>query len=172
MYLSDKSSNEIDLIMEGDGVLHPMEITVSYTHLAWYDKVMTSEPAKAAPSKVMVFAYEYNGYLEASVKELKIDGEKVALKDDETPYLQDGSLMLPLRRVAEALGCQVAWDGKTGTISVTLNGEELYNIDVDENQAMKGEFGYALSPQVDLDEGVTFVSALDLSRLHDVKLVK
>ena len=26
MYLSDKSSNEIDLIMEGDGVLHPMEI--------------------------------------------------------------------------------------------------------------------------------------------------
>ncbi|MEF3245080.1 MAG: copper amine oxidase N-terminal domain-containing protein [Caldisericaceae bacterium] len=38
------------------------------------------------------------------------------------PEIINGRTMLPLRFVAESLGCEVNWDGKTKTITITYQG--------------------------------------------------
>lgn len=48
-------------------------------------------------------------------KELSLDGLP------RQPYREGDVLMVPLRRIAEALGYQVGWDGKTGAITVDDN---------------------------------------------------
>ena len=37
------------------------------------------------------------------------------------PYREGDTVMVPLRLIAEALGCRVGWDGKTGAITVDDN---------------------------------------------------
>ncbi|MGC8979597.1 copper amine oxidase N-terminal domain-containing protein [Caldisericum sp.] len=39
------------------------------------------------------------------------------------PEIINGRTMLPLRFVAESLGCDVQWDGVTRTITITYQGE-------------------------------------------------
>lgn len=34
------------------------------------------------------------------------------------PYAQDGTIMVPLRKIGEALGYKIGWDAKTGAITV------------------------------------------------------
>lgn len=57
-------------------------------------------------------------------KELSLDGLP------RQPYREGDALMVPLRRIAEALGYQVGWDGKTGAITVDddyIQKATLYN---------------------------------------------
>lgn len=39
---------------------------------------------------------------------------------DVAPILQDSRTYLPLRAIAEALGAEVVWDGKTASVFITL----------------------------------------------------
>lgn len=57
-------------------------------------------------------------------KELPLDGLS------RQPYREGDVLMVPLRRIAEALGYRVSWDGKTGAITVDddyIQKATLYN---------------------------------------------
>jgi parallel beta-helix repeat protein len=44
---------------------------------------------------------------------------------DVPPYLVNGSTMVPLRFIGEALGADFVWDGTTRTVTFTLDGKEL-----------------------------------------------
>ncbi len=46
-----------------------------------------------------------------------VNGKKVEL--DVPPQIVKGRTVVPLRFVTEALGCDVKWDGKTKTITIT-----------------------------------------------------
>ena len=54
---------------------------------------------------------------------ISIDGQLIQPTDAQgnavDPFIIDGTTYLPLRAVAGALGCDVAWDGATGTITLT-----------------------------------------------------
>ena len=53
---------------------------------------------------------------------ISIDGQLIQPTDAQgnavDPFIIDGTTYLPLRAVAGALGCDVAWDGATGTITL------------------------------------------------------
>ena len=61
---------------------------------------------------------------ESSAFTIQVGLDKKALSLDglpRQPYREGDALMVPLRRIAEALGYQVDWDGKTGAITVDDN---------------------------------------------------
>lgn len=55
-------------------------------------------------------------------KQAKVNGVTQIL--DQAPILHNNSTMLPLRFVGEMLGCDVAWDSKTRTVTVTSGADK------------------------------------------------
>lgn len=50
-------------------------------------------------------------------KEIIVDG--VSKEIDTAPFLQDSRTFVPIRFVAEELGCEVGWDERTGRVTIT-----------------------------------------------------
>ena len=139
--------------------------------LAWYDMVAESYPAQAWPTKVMVFPGDYNGSLSAAPGSLSINGKAIALDSTERPFVQNGRLMLPVRKVAETLGLDVQWNGKTREVSVSAGGTPLYVIQIDSSTALvEGDMVISLTAPAVLKNGVTFLAAEDLLSYHNLKL--
>lgn len=44
---------------------------------------------------------------------------------DAAPYVKDGRTMVPVRALCEALGCDVAWDADTQTVTVSKGGSSI-----------------------------------------------
>ncbi|MFV0520406.1 MAG: copper amine oxidase N-terminal domain-containing protein [Lachnospirales bacterium] len=69
----------------------------------------------AKTGEVMLKAYYSNIKVE-------LNGEELVLKDQEgtvvEPFIVDGTTYLPVRNVADALGLDVGWDGKTNTVKL------------------------------------------------------
>ena len=68
-------------------------------------------------SMVMIFAA--TGVFAQDVAVIVID-EKVEF--DRAPMVEEGTLFIPLRFVAEKLGATVAWDGETKSVFVSVEG--------------------------------------------------
>ena len=82
--------------------------------LLWYDMMTMSIPAYATSEKVVILAQP-----EAPIEEgLFVNGVKIELKDGEEVYMNGDVEMLPLRTVAETLGCTVSWDDATMGVKV------------------------------------------------------
>ena len=69
-----------------------------------------------ALSLILLLSLSASGANQSGVRIL-VDGE--ALHAPASYISQDGTTMVPLRAVAEALGCEVAWDPVTRTVSIT-----------------------------------------------------
>ena len=61
---------------------------------------------------------------------VNVNGIKVEM--DQQPIIENGRTLVPLRAVAEALGCDVAWDAETKTASFT-QGDVIAIVTVGEN---------------------------------------
>lgn len=59
---------------------------------------------------------------------VSLDGKKLDLRDAKgnavEPFMFEGTNYLPVRALAESLGLNVAWDGKTATVVLTTPGAE------------------------------------------------
>lgn len=84
--------------------------------------VLVSSAAFAAPVGKTITAF-YNGI------KIYVDGNKITPKDGNgkivEPFIYDGTTYLPVRAVSEALGKQVSWDGKSNTVYIGQNIEEV-----------------------------------------------
>lgn len=80
----------------------------------------------AAPVSAGAVSGKKTAALEYQNIGITVDGTKLAPADvsgnSTEPFLMDGVVYLPLRAVAEALGCKVAWDGASGTVNITSGG--------------------------------------------------
>lgn len=54
---------------------------------------------------------------------IKFDGRILELK--QTPYIENGSVMVPLRGVFEQVGIKVQWGGKDQTVTATSNNQKI-----------------------------------------------
>lgn len=139
--------------------------------LSWYDMVMESFPAQAVPTKVMVFPYEYTGYVDIkAVDDIALNGGKL----DIAPVVaEDGTLMLPVRAFAEAQGCTVAWNAADpALVTVEKDGAAVYSFRAGEDAAtVEGDMVMGLSAPVLTRNNTTYLSAGDLVRFHGLKLV-
>lgn len=70
---------------------------------------------------------------------VNVNGVKVEM--DQQPVIENGRTLVPLRAVAEALGCTVAWDDNTKTASFT-QGDVIAIVTVGENYIIVGDGVY------------------------------
>ena len=137
--------------------------------LSWYSVTTMSLPAQASPSKVMVFPSDYDGWVSTNGLEVTINGETLALEGSSAAKVENGRLMVPVRAVAEAMGCEVAWEPYTNQVSVTSDGVELYHFAIGADQAVKGDVTVGLVASAEAVDGVTFMALDDLIVLHSLK---
>lgn len=77
---------------------------------------------------------------------VNVNGIKVEM--DQQPIIENGRTLVPLRAVAEALGCDVAWDAETKTASFT-QGDVIAIVTVGENYIIVGDGVYNENVPVD-----------------------
>lgn len=131
--------------------------------LVWKDK---SEKVE----KVLLFPYAYRGWYTLNSKgEVTVDGEKLA-----AGAKLSGPGLLPLRAVAEAVNYDVSWVKGQGAV-VKEGGEVLFSVlpGSETVQRPGNEDGdWELSAPCVLENGVTYLPAMDLAMLLNLYLVK
>ena len=86
--------------------------------------------SQGQPEKVLVFPYEYRGYVTvAEDGTVSTNGTAAAQKAKTT---DDGDTLLPVRAVAEALGMKVRWDAQLGAVV-------SYGDDMEKPEGVTGE---------------------------------
>ena len=138
--------------------------------LSWYDVVTMSLPAQAAPGKVMVFPSAYAGWVTAEGLSVSVNGESLELSGASAARVENDRLLVPVRKVAEALGYQVSWEPYTNRVTVSEGEGELYHFTIGEEQAAKGDVTVGLVAPTQAVDGVTFMALDDLISLHALKL--
>ena len=138
--------------------------------LAWYSVVTLSLPAQASPEKVMAFPSDYAGWVAADGLTVTVNGQALALEGAAAAKVENGHLMVPVRALAEALGCEVAWEPYTNQVTVTRDGVECYHFTIGGDQAAKGDVTVGLVAPANAVDGVTFLALDDLIVLHGLKL--
>ena len=138
--------------------------------LAWYSVVTLSLPAQASPEKVMVFPSDYAGWVAADGLTVTVNGQALALEGAAAAKVENGHLMVPVRALAEALGCEVVWEPYTNQVTVTRDGVECYHFTIGGDQAAKGDVTVGLVAPANAVDGVTFLALDDLIVLHGLKL--
>ena len=135
--------------------------------------------SKGEPEKVLVFPYEYRGYVSVTEDgDVSVNGSGVARQAKTT---DDGDTLLPVRAVAEALGMKVHWDAQLGAV-VSYGDEMVKPEGVTSETLMTAVPGGAISvinsdgstseiPGTCLKEGgTTYVSQSALLRALDLYL--
>ena len=84
-------------------------------------RILVWSDGDGQPEKVLVFAYEYRGYV-AAAEDGTVSVNGAAL-DQKAKATEDGDTLLPVRAVAEALGMKVSWDAEKG--AVVSYGEDM-----------------------------------------------
>lgn len=185
-----KTDNGVDVLMTGDIILHLNADTQLMAYksknvvalediqpgarlLSWYSVVAMSMPAQATPSKVMVFPYGYEGYVETDGLNVILNGETLELTGANAAKVEEGRLMVPVRKMAEALGCDVTWDAETNDVVVSKAGTELYRFVIGgESVTQEGDMVVMLTAKAEAVDGVTFMALDDLISMHGLKLVQ
>lgn len=177
-----KTSQEEDVILAEDTQLLPFLtkniITVDHLKpgtkvLVWNEAAAEDGEETAAASKVVAFPYEYVGYVQADLSGITVSGEKLELSESEAPYVNEGQLMLPLRKLAEALGYEIKWNPETSGIEVLSGDSVLYSLTARGSEVTPaGGEARDLTAASVVANGVTFLSADDLIELNNVKILK
>ena len=56
-------------------------------------------------------------YMAIGSNTMQVDGEKIIM--DTPPQIIDGRTLIPLRALAESIGCEVDWEGSSRTVKIT-----------------------------------------------------
>ena len=77
-------------------------------------RILVWSDAQGQPEKVLVFPYEYRGYVTVAEDGTVSTNGTAAVQKAKTT--DDGDTLLPVRAVAEALGMKVRWDAQLGAV--------------------------------------------------------
>lgn len=83
-----------------------------------------------------------------AANEITVNVNGVKVQMDQQPIIENGRTLVPLRAVAEALGCEVVWDSETKTASFT-QGDIMAIVTVGENYIIVGDGVYNENVPVD-----------------------
>ena len=93
-----------------------------------------------------VFAEGYFKRIDVLFNDIKVEVAGTQIKSDTEPFIYQDRVFVPLRSVAEGLGCEVAWDSEAKKVFI-----DKY-IDFPESDYLNGEiFVYGLITKIDHD---------------------
>lgn len=84
-----------------------------------------------------------------------VDGTQVEF--DAVPYVENGKVFIPFRKVAEALGISVQWDEETRTV-IAMNTETAILIQIDNTFAFVNSNPVTMDAPAIIKEDRTYVS--------------
>ncbi len=88
--------------------------------------------------------------------DMNVMGKTIKLSDAEKPFTQDGTLMLPFRKLAETFGLSVSWsEKKVVTVSA---GDVAYAFSIGQTKADLGSGEFKIIPPI-LKNDRTFIAA-------------
>lgn len=140
-------------------------------------RVLVWSSSSGGAERVLVFPYEYSGYLScAEDGTVSVNGQSVG---QAARTAEDGTILLPIRAVSEALGLDVSWDQETGvTVTYASTGEAagqtifvarpagaITGVNTDGSS-------YEVTGTCINDAGVTFLTSHTLVNLLGLYLVK
>ena len=116
------------------------------------------------PERVLVLPYQYSGYLSCDAEgTVLINGQVLAQK----AVSADGTVLLPLRAAAEALGMTVSWDAAAGAVVDRADGRRVLSVDPGHGEIVWDD-GTAVPAVTAIRDGVTYVSASALLSALDL----
>lgn len=101
-----------------------------------------------------------------------VNGEE--LKTDSPPIMRDGRVLVPLRAICEALGCEVKWDSKE-QIAYIYNTDTILEIEIGSKSIVRQTKGKGFNP-IMLDvpavifQGRTMVPIRAIAECFDAKV--
>ena len=111
-------------------IVAAQDIRLGHAFLAWYDVVMESYPAQVTATRVMILPEQ----AEPDAVSLTLDGDMVI-----DAQWKDGTIVVPVRTTAEALGLTVGYRKEGDTAFVTIGN------DIGEIRMTMGEDAYSYS---------------------------
>lgn len=133
-------------------------------------RVLVWKDAAGKAEKVLVFAYPYRGYVnQATVSHghvlLCLNGNFIG-GEDAPQFLckrgEGGTVLAPLRAVAEAAGYDVVWDKNRGAVVQDENVDPVFYVWPGEEVVCTPEGEAGISAPCVLENGVTYLPAEDL----------
>ena len=115
-------------------------------------------------SMIMIFAA--TGVFAQNVAVIVIDEE---VEFDRAPLVEEDTLFIPLRFVAEKLGATVAWDGETKSVFVSVSGI-LSSLQIGNPKIFSNGNEYAPAGTPVLVENRTLVTSDVIERMLGVKV--
>ena len=138
-------------------------------------RVLVWSNSRGEAERVLVFPYEYRAYISLSEDgSVSVSGQAV---EQAAKTTEDGTVLLPIRAISEALGLSVSWDPETGVTVAAGGSETAQTIFVAKpDGAITGVNAdgstYEVSGTCINDGGVTFLTYYTFSNLLDLYLAK
>lgn len=138
-------------------------------------RVLVWSNSRGEAERVLVFPYEYRAYISLSEDGgVSVSGQAV---EQAAKTTEDGTVLLPIRAISEALGLSVSWDPETGVTVAAGGSETAQTIFVAKpDGAITGVNAdgstYEVSGTCINDDGVTFLTDYTFCNLLDLYLVK
>ncbi len=156
-----------EFTVTSDAALFPYltKQAVSLDSLRPGSRIMVWTDTAGDVDKVMLFAYDYQGYLswdEAGTA--MVNGQALSVGGK----VLGGEILLPIRAVAEAAGYTANWTSAQGAIVTQSSGTSVFTILPGTNTAVTASGQRTLSGSCYLENGTTYLPAADLARLLDL----
>lgn len=118
-------------------------------------RVLVWSDSTGEPERVLVFPYVYDGYLSCDEAGTVIVSGQVL---PQRAIRSGGTVLLPLRGVAEALGMTVFWDDTAGAVAERADGSRVLSVDPGHGCIV---WGHEVETEAvtAIRDGVTYVAA-------------
>ncbi|SFD24181.1 stalk domain-containing protein [Clostridium uliginosum] len=135
-------------------------------------KMQTMENTKKIKvEKSLIMPYGYSALIKASVNNVNIDGKDIYLTSKEVPFMQEKTLMVPLKVVAEACGYNVSLNNKRGVATMTKEGSKTYSVTINSDMINLEDTNCYLRNKTILKNNTIFVSADLFNLAQNAKVV-
>lgn len=108
-----------------------------------------------------------NGITFRSGAQVTVNGNSVQF--DQPAFIQDGRTMVPMRKIFEALGAEVSWDGDTQTVTAT-KGSTTISLQIGSNVLNKNGKSIEVDVPAFLQNGRTLVPIRAISESLDASV--
>lgn len=125
-------------------------------------RILVWSDCSGSVSKVMVFAYDYRGYISwEATGEVSVNSEKLKTAGKAV----NGEALLPIRAVAEAAGYEVNWIPGQGAVVSQPGGGLVFSVLPGQDTATAADGETELTGTCYLENGTTYLPADDLAYL-------
>ena len=138
--------------------------TVRLEDLVPGTRMVVWSDGQGRPERVLVLPYPYSGYLSCDAAGTVLVSGRVL---SQKAVSADGTVLLPLRAVAEALGMTVSWDAAAGAVVDRADDSRLLSVDPGHGEIVWDD-GTAVPAVTAIRDGVTYVSASALLSALDL----